>query len=629
MKWLTLLLMLTLPPRVLIAKSGEEQYYQRLYYSCKIWGYARYFHQNLGTDHVNWDEVLLSTLPLVRNASTEEEFNQVMISMLEQAGELEEPFGPLPEVIPSLRRNIDLEWFRDPPIQPELSALLERTRDHFRPREHWLLEPSPYGLAIAFERDSAFHGMEGDPAEEIRLLGLFRYWNIINYFFAYKDIMDQHWDSTLVEFIPAFVRAGDALSYNLAFRRLTTRINDSHGLFNSPVYDELTGTCHPPFLARNIEGKLVVTRVLPETENLGPGDIILEIDDQKVEVLLDSIRKYTAGSNPSVIEFYAHRTLLWGKEGEFRVLVDHGNRTASHTFSRNGGNMDLLNAPGPYIWWDKLLQNGQKVRVVDMARLPPEKVDELFDYQSRYAAYIFDIREKPLGAINVMVDKLFEERIRHVNAMVPDPDFPGTYYWHLGEVGQGTSKPSRGKVVMLFNENTRSHSEYTCMILEVFPGALKVGCQTAGADGNVGWVLAPCGIRTAFTNIGIFYPDGSPTQRVGITPHIEVRPSIEGIRAGRDEVLTEAFKALGGTAVDGHRPEAFHFYPNPAGKEIYYCFPPGFCGSNNIILRDISGRTIRSFHSLPASGTLPLECTGPGIYLLEIPGQCIKRLVIN
>lgn len=35
-----------------------------------------------------------------------------------------------------------------------------------------------------------------------------------------------------------------------------------------------------------------------------------------------------------------------------------------------------------------------------------------------------------------------------------------------------------------------------------------------------------------------------PTQRIGIIPDIEVRPTIEGIRAGRDEVLDAAIAEI-------------------------------------------------------------------------------------
>lgn len=46
--------------------------------------------------------------------------------------------------------------------------------------------------------------------------------------------------------------------------------------------------------------------------------------------------------------------------------------------------------------------------------------------------------------------------------------------------------------------------------------------------------------------VGVFYPDKTPTQQIGIIPDLEVRPTIAGIRDGRDEVFEEALSyALG------------------------------------------------------------------------------------
>jgi len=39
-------------------------------------------------------------------------------------------------------------------------------------------------------------------------------------------------------------------------------------------------------------------------------------------------------------------------------------------------------------------------------------------------------------------------------------------------------------------------------------------------------------------------PDKKPTQRIGIIPDVEVKPTIAGIRAGRDEVLEEALRQI-------------------------------------------------------------------------------------
>ena len=75
-------------------------------------------------------------------------------------------------------------------------------------------------------------------------------------------------------------------------------------------------------------------------------------------------------------------------------------------------------------------------------------------------------------------------------------------------------------------------------------GSVVVGSTTAGADGNVSPLPLPGGLNTVISGIGVFYPDKRPTQRIGIVPDIEVRPTIAGIRAARDEVLDEAIRRI-------------------------------------------------------------------------------------
>lgn len=82
------------------------------------------------------------------------------------------------------------------------------------------------------------------------------------------------------------------------------------------------------------------------------------------------------------------------------------------------------------------------------------------------------------------------------------------------------------------------------MALRVAPRAKVVGSTTAGADGNISTFALPGGLSTLISGIGVFYPDRRPTQRVGILPDIEVRPTLAGIRAGRDEVLEAAIAEI-------------------------------------------------------------------------------------
>ncbi|HEY6571930.1 MAG TPA: S41 family peptidase, partial [Candidatus Eisenbacteria bacterium] len=124
---------------------------------------------------------------------------------------------------------------------------------------------------------------------------------------------------------------------------------------------------------------------------------------------------------------------------------------------------------------------------------------------------------------------------------IGDPSNPGSFSWAPTTVSIKPIAPRfDGKIAILVDEVSQSHAEYTAMAFRAVPGAIVVGSTTAGADGNVSRIPLPGGLRTMMSGIGVFYPDRRPTQRVGIVPDITVRPTVAGIRDGRDEVLDAA-----------------------------------------------------------------------------------------
>lgn len=71
-----------------------------------------------------------------------------------------------------------------------------------------------------------------------------------------------------------------------------------------------------------------------------------------------------------------------------------------------------------------------------------------------------------------------------------------------------------------------------------------MGNQTAGANGDVAFIDLPGGIRTCFSSLGWYYNDGREVQRQGVRIDHEVHPTIEGIKAGKNELLEAAIKIL-------------------------------------------------------------------------------------
>jgi C-terminal processing protease CtpA/Prc len=82
------------------------------------------------------------------------------------------------------------------------------------------------------------------------------------------------------------------------------------------------------------------------------------------------------------------------------------------------------------------------------------------------------------------------------------------------------------------------------MALRLAPKATVLGSTTAGADGNVSRLFLPGSVMTMISGIGVYYPDGTETQRIGIVPDIKMEPTIEGIKAGKDELLEKAIELI-------------------------------------------------------------------------------------
>src|SRR5258708_22109056 len=118
-----------------------------------------------------------------------------------------------------------------------------------------------------------------------RLLALFRFWNVIQYFYPYRYAMDVDWDVTLAEMIPVFREAVDTMGYHLAVRRLATRLQDTHSRAMDPWYIRtVTGTRSFPAAVRYLEHRVIIADFdddsLSKTINLRVGDIVEAVDGE-------------------------------------------------------------------------------------------------------------------------------------------------------------------------------------------------------------------------------------------------------------------------------------------------------------------------------------------------------------
>jgi hypothetical protein len=114
-----------------------------------------------------------------------------------------------------------------------------------------------------------------------------------------------------------------------------------------------------------------------------------------------------------------------------------------------------------------------------------------------------------------------------------------------------------GKVVVLIDETTEFPAEWDFLILRKSK-ALFVGSTAAGAGATLADLALPGGLHAMISSVGVYSPDSRP-QRVTFTPDIEVRPTIAGVREGRDEVLEAGVKwILAAAERSGRYTESLH-----------------------------------------------------------------------
>ncbi|HEX7289357.1 MAG TPA: S41 family peptidase [Candidatus Angelobacter sp.] len=399
------------------------------------------------------------------------------------------------------------------------------------------------------------------PAREYRILAAFKIWTVINYFFPYKDLMGEDWDSVLREYIPRLEKAGNVLDYNLTVAEMATRFHDGHGFVVSPALREYFGVAASPLRLQMVEGLPVVVGFLNEeaakdAQEAGVeiGDVILKVDGEEAKERLARISRYISASTP---QWQAHRAvsaLINGPEGS----------TATVTVRDGKGQVRELKLlhKGAYLKGEISERSGPPYTLLspaigyaDLDRLEVSMVDEMFEKFRDTKAIIFDDRTYPRGTAWAIAPRLTEKDsvvgavfTRRV-AMFPESP--------MGEIATSSTAQTfeqriprsdkwkyKGKTVMLIDERAISQAEHTGLFFEAAGGTKFIGSPTAGANGDVTSFCVPGGIWISFTGQAVRHADGRQLQRVGLKPDIEVRPTLKGIRAGKDEVLERAVDYL-------------------------------------------------------------------------------------
>ncbi|WP_426094867.1 S41 family peptidase [Flavobacterium sp. DSR2-3-3] len=504
----------------------------------KIYGFLKYYHPEVGKGKYDWDKEFIKYLPQVLEASDKEFLSKIYSNWINVLGTIEKCKNCVSDQL-LFDKNFNLSWTQDSEIfNTELKAKLKYIEENRFQGENFYVTTEPVGT-IKVTNEPVYQNFSY-PSEEYRLLGLFKYWNIIEYFYPYKYLTDQKWDSVLTEMIPKFRSASNKEEYQSLVKELIAKLDDTHAWISfdneKPKY--------LPVKISNIENKAVVSGFyndsIAKINNIKLGDVILKIDDLEIKKETEKKSKYIAGSNANIKIRQTYNEILLGKNSTSTLTIERNNQIEKIKVNRY--NFD------DFKYWDnptaiKTKSINEKIGYVNMASIKGADVSNIFKSFKNKKTIIIDLRNYPASVYKLLSKYLNSEKRDFSKVYSPNMDYPGKFrYKENLQTGIKNKNNFKGKVILLVNDESISKAEFTAMAIQTADNVITIGNQTAGADGNIVVFEYIGGYKTAISGLGIMYPDKTETQRKGVKIDIEIKPTIEGLKQGRDEILEKAIE---------------------------------------------------------------------------------------
>ncbi len=514
----------------------------------KVWGVVKYYHPESTSGNINMDYELFRIIPSILKEDSDA--NKILYEWVKGIGENEIASQDQKQLNNDLiQLSPSTEWCRDRDylgenLSYELTKLLN---PNISDRKNAYAHFQDDEVYVNMENEEPYYTMKPEDTG-YRLLGLFRYWNIIEYYYPYMDIIEEDWNQVLEEFIPKFIEGTDYKSYVMAIGELTTKIHDTHASVTDKNNNSIStyfGDHSIPASFVEIDNQIVITKAntLSELKN---GDILLSIDHKNIENIMKETRKYISQSredNASSLYLELFRT--------FKLDVDV-------TVIREGKQLDLNVKTSLQKVYGNIDTKSQKMKdgqiyYINAGLLKDGEITKIMKTSSDVDGLILDMRNYPSSFITYeLAEFLIPSETEFALVSAPDPTLPGQFYYLdpliSGQIKDKENSTSngvyKGKLVILMDENTISQGEFTIMSLRNAEGSIVLGRESGGVDGNVVVFKLPGNVTTRISGLGVYYPDKSQTQRIGIKPDLYLDPTIDGIREGRDEFLEKAIEII-------------------------------------------------------------------------------------
>lgn len=514
---------------------------------CKTWGLMKYYHPSVVDGKYDWDQELFNALNDIAESKSDSMFQLNLFNWIKSYDFIEKKGVPTlnqDSQKTAIKLTPNFKWIESCLISEESRSLLKSIAWTQSNKTSFYVKKTLAGGA-QFTNEKVYENLS-NPDLGFRLLTLFRYWNYIEYFYPYKYLIAD-WGRTLEEFIPMVYNSDNELEFRGILWKLFSEINDSHAnLIVDSIWQNVKGTYYLPIKLSRIEGKTIITEVY-DSKYLGEkfflcGDEIIKVDEIEVDSLFSVSSPYIPASNQVTKYRDFLLDLLRSNKKELNVAYVRNGKLNSKRYSlkKIDENYFTNRLPVPKISFMDL----DSIAYVNLTSRKVMNLPNLINKKT----IIIDLRGSISDNIKNFLEMsdLIPYSVRFAISSEIDEYKPGRFIFneHAATITTGKEAEFRGKIILLVNEFTQSQSEFMAMFYQSLPNSLTVGSQTAGTDGNMTFVNLPGGIRTAFTGVGVYYPDRSETQGKGIKIDKYVQQRFQDLIHGKDTQLNMVMQIL-------------------------------------------------------------------------------------
>jgi carboxyl-terminal processing protease len=377
-------------------------------------------------------------------------------------------------------------------------------------------------------------------------------------FAHWQDAQGVDVEAAYRSYLEKALASGDRLVFSLASMEFLAALRNSHTMFVDMTLIQQGGSL--PFAARFIGGKWVITE--SRSGEVKPGDVLETIDGRPFEEFFLEQRRFISAST----EPWARRALFARLPGfapyaqlfpvKFVVGLEGGRQM---TIDRRAA------APSPPLATEgRWLEPGKVAYIRIPSFMNPEFEKRALELAREFreaAVLVVDVRGNMGGSTpgeltSALMDRPYRWWTESTPVLLPffrwmasqgnwqyRPFDRPEFLWRSGE--QQPSKDGfKGKLALLVDAGCHSACEDFTMPFKDSHRALIAGETTAGSTGQPYMLDLGNGMTAMVGAKREMFPDGSRFEGVGIRPDLEIAPTVEDIRQGRDAVLEGARKRL-------------------------------------------------------------------------------------